>query len=410
MPFPGEAGSPRTYHLARSLAPRHKLTLLQVTGRTGPWNDTEKYQSVDSPFSGVAKVVVESNAGSTLGKVANAVCGNPWFVTRHERKSEYLSAVAAVRALCRDADAVWVDGLPLLQYAEGCGPPIVVDETDYMSRLMFVQASMAGSRTRRLVDSVRALLIRRYEKLHLRRADAVTLISSIEAQLMRSEIGVEAHLVMNGCDTSFFAPSAERVPLPGQPALVFVANFPYQPNRDAAEYIVRELSTGLVERFPEVRIYLVGPPPEGGFGQVPGCIEATGFVEDVRRYYAGADVFICPLRFGGGVKNKILEAAAMGCPIVASDISMEGIGFADGVHFLQAATPAGYVEAVAKMVADEGAYGHLLGRRARETVEHEYSWESEGNKFESVLVAAAARHRARQPPPSLTAVSGADHV
>ena len=389
MPLPGQAGSPRAYNLARALANRHTLTLLLVTSGAGAWGDPAAYRSGDSPFSRVERVIVESEAGSTMGKLINAAAGNPWFVTRHERRDEHRSAVSAVKELCPDVDAVWIDGLPLLQYAERCGQPFVVDEVDYMSRLMYTQASMGATRARRLVDRWRASLTRRYERSHLRQASAVTLISSLEAELMASDIGVRPHLIMNGCDTSFFSPVSEPPHVAGRPALVFVGNFPYGPNRDAAEFIVRDLGPALASRFPEVKIHLVGPPPPEGFGNPSAFVEIAGFAPDVRTYYAGADVFLCPLRFGGGVKNKMLEAGAMGCPIVASEISAEGIAFDDGVHFLKAATPTEYVEAVARLTADGGALGRALGRQARELVEREYGWESEARRLESLLAFSA---------------------
>jgi glycosyltransferase involved in cell wall biosynthesis len=390
MPFPGEAGSPRTYNLARRLAARNDITLLLLSSSSGGYEgDLGKYGADDSPFCSVSAVGVESGVGSTGARLANAMLGNPWFATHRLRKSEHLAALAAVRRQCAGVEVVWVDSLPMLQYAEDCGLPLVVDEIDYMSRLSFAEAGMRSSLLGRLLGRWRSSLIRRYERRHLRNADAVVLISGVEADMMRRNIGVNAQVVLNGCDTDFFAPSREASSLPGSPSLLFVGNFGYEPNYDAARYILDDLAASIVQAFPEAKIFLVGPQPDAGFAGVPDQVEVVGFVDDVRPYYAGADVLICPLRYGTGVKNKMLEAGAMECAIVASDIAAEGIEFEDRTHFLRASTTTEYVERIAEAFARDGAYGSSLGRNARQAVQRNYSWASEAAKLESILARAA---------------------
>jgi glycosyltransferase involved in cell wall biosynthesis len=390
MAFPGQAGSPRAYHLAQSLSARHTITLFRVVPNEHAAEETDKYESGESPFLKTVTAIVEADATPVHLKLKNAICGNPWFVTSLKRKQEHRVAVTTLRGLCAEVDVIWVDGLWMLQYAENCGVPLVVDEIDFLSRLMLTRARTCCSGPQRLLDYTRASLVRAYEKSHLRNADAVVLISGLEAELMSQKIGMRPQVVMNGCDTSFFVPPVDRIRLDGNPSLVFVGNFPYAPNHDAARYIIDDLTPRLLRTFPATRIYLVGPLPEEGFGRLPNGVEATGFVPDVRRYYAGADVFVCPLRFGAGVKNKVLEAAAMGCPIIASEVAVEGIQFVDGVHYLQATTAEEYLERISRVLAHKGQYGQLLGRNARDMVVNEYSWDSESRKLESLLVEAAA--------------------
>jgi glycosyltransferase involved in cell wall biosynthesis len=392
MPFPGEAGSPRTYNLARRLAARHDVALLLLSSGSGGYQgDIEKYGAGDSPFSTVMEATVKWGAGSAGARLVNALLGNPWFATHRLRKSEHQAALDAVRRQCANVDVVWADGLFMLQYAEDCGLPLVVDEIDYMSRLSFAEAAVRASLPGRLLGRWRSSLIRRYERKHLPNADSVVLISRVEADMMRRDIGVRAEVVLNGCDTDFFAPSKEAPPLPGSPSALFVGNFRYEPNYDAARYILDYLAAGIVGAFSEARIYLVGPPPEAGFAGVPDRVEVVGLVDDVRPYYAGADVLICPLRYGTGVKNKVLEAGAMECAIVASDIAVEGIEFEDRVHFLRASTTTEYVERIAEAFSRDGAYGSSLGRNARQAVQCNYSWASEAAKLDSILARAASR-------------------
>jgi glycosyltransferase involved in cell wall biosynthesis len=393
VPLPGEAGSPRTYHLAQKIAARNPITLLLISDQPEAEQEAKKYLFKDSPFSSATALPVRQSLASLSGKMLNAVSGNPWFITRVKRRPEFRVARRTARALSQNAQVVWVDGLSALQYIEGCAAPIVLDEVDYISRLSFARARDSAPVPRKALNYGRSFLARRYERRHLSRVDCVTLISELDAAAMFHDIGIQVSVVANGCDTDYYRPVAEAAELRGDPALVFVGNFGYPPNRDAAHYIMGEIAQAVTKAFPRARLYLVGPPPPDGFRDVPPCVEAVGFVKDVRDYYAGADVFLCPLRTGAGIKNKMLEAGAMGCAIVASDVSVEGIAFEDRVHFLRAATAADYAEKIAELVAGGGTYGRILGANARDAVERNYSWTREAEKMESLLISAAGGQR-----------------
>ncbi len=388
IPLPGEARSPRTYNLARGVAANHSISLLLVDDGREAGTAVERYLFPGSPFASVSRVTVRHLSASPRAKLLNMGAGNPWFATHIKRRGEHKHALREAEQLCKDADVIWVDGLFMLQYLEKCDLPIVVDVRDFMSRLDFALAGDIDSPLRRALARFSAMLVRRYERSHLSKVHAVILNSSVDAETMLDQTGVSATVVVNGCDTTVFSPSENAVSLPGSPSLLFVGNFTYPPNHDAAVHLIDEVLPAMIQVFPETIIYLVGPSPPDGFGSVPASVRVAGFVEDVRHYYEGVDVFVCPLRFGTGVKNKILEAATMGCPIIASGIAMEGLDLEDGVHYLRAETPAELVEATKQVLADGGKRGRWLGGNARNLAVSRYSWTSSANQLESVLVTA----------------------
>ena len=392
MPVPGEAGSPRTFQLARQLAARHAIDLVVVApGGAAESAQLARYEGPESPFRSVSIAPVERDARTAWQRLDNALRGDPWFVSRHRRPAEHAAAVRAVAAAARDVDVIWVDTLPMVQYAAGTGLPIVVDEVDYLSRLVGAEARLRPSRSGHLLDRWRASLIRRYERRTLRAAAAVVLISPVEATLLERDLRVPVDVVRNGCDTDHFAPSAGDRRLPGAPSLLFVGNLAYGPNHDAARFIINELAPAVTDRFPDARFHVVGPPADivapGG-----SHVEMAGFVDDIRQWYAGADIFLCPLRYGAGLKNKVLEAAAMGCAIVASDVAVEGTGLRDGEHYLQARTPQEYVERLSALLADSD-WRAALSAAARAAVVANFSWAQAGVDFEAILERAARQGR-----------------
>jgi len=109
--------------------------------------------------------------------------------------------------------------------------------------------------------------------------------------------------------------------------LTFIANFAYQPNVDAAVYFVRQVLPLVAASIPDVRLLLVGnaPPPEV-LALAGPAVTVTGRVPDVDPYLEEATAVVCPLRIGGGVKVKMLEALSSGKAIVSTSVGVQGLG------------------------------------------------------------------------------------
>jgi glycosyltransferase involved in cell wall biosynthesis len=111
------------------------------------------------------------------------------------------------------------------------------------------------------------------------------------------------------------------------PSILFVANFAYEPNVDAALYFSNVIFPLILKEVPNARLLLVGnaPPTKIRSLNANKQIEVTGFVNSLIPYYKAANVVICPLRIGGGIKVKILEALNAGKAIVSTSIGAQGL-------------------------------------------------------------------------------------
>jgi len=135
-------------------------------------------------------------------------------------------------------------------------------------------------------------------------------------------------VIPNGIDVEYF----QLQNVAREPArLLFTGNYEYAPNVDAALRLAYDVLPEVRKVIPFVRLWLVGnaPPPELQ-ALASDTITVTGRVPDVRPYLAQATAFVSPLRLGAGIKNKILEALAMGLPVVATPLSVDGIGVQHG--------------------------------------------------------------------------------
>ena len=132
-------------------------------------------------------------------------------------------------------------------------------------------------------------------------------------------------------------------------------------------------------RVPEVHLYIVGKQPHAR-----GCnawaqdrdITVTGYVPDILPYFGGADVYIVPLRVGGGTRLKVLEAMATGLAMVSTRLGAEGIDLVHGEHAMLADSPSDFAEATVRLLQDP-ALRRSLGARARAQAEAHYDWRAD---------------------------------
>ena len=115
----------------------------------------------------------------------------------------------------------------------------------------------------------------------------------------------------------------------------------------------------------------------------PG-VTVVGQVPDIRPSLSAAGIFVCPLRWGAGVKNKILAALAMGKPVVASRLSAEGLELRDGVDWLVADDAADLAEKVVRLIEDP-SYARQLAQSGKRAVTQRYSWSASARRLEKVL-------------------------
>jgi polysaccharide biosynthesis protein PslH len=190
------------------------------------------------------------------------------------------------------------------------------------------------------------------------------------------------------------------IPLDQRPrsALVFVGNFAYRPNLDAARRLVAEILPRVRERVPDACLALVGADPPPALRRLHGDgVEVTGTVPDVLPWLGRARAFVSPITMGAGMKNKVLEAMAAGTPVVATPVSCDGIDLVDCEHALLASTPEALAQAAVRVLTDERLAGELA-RSARQLVEERYRWPSVIERYEALYAELIAAGPGRSRP------------
>lgn len=232
----------------------------------------------------------------------------------------------------------------------------------------------------------------RYEYRALRRAeirafaqyDLCTIISGQDrdALPLDHERQMRVKIWRNGVDTDYFKP----MPPPTDRVfeIVFAGNMGYQPNEDAAEFLVQRLQPALAQQGTEVDILLAGTSPTYIVRRLASdTVTVTGWIRDMREAYASGLMLVAPMRLGTGMQNKLLEAMACGLPCIASEIAVRGLGdFEDcpvqavPLSFDNDRVPDLLTETVKRYLSDAGLRAEL-GRRGRAFVLKYYSWSAQ---------------------------------
>jgi sugar transferase (PEP-CTERM/EpsH1 system associated) len=237
----------------------------------------------------------------------------------------------------------------------------------------------------------------RYEATICRLADGVVAVSEADrAALQRLVPGLEVTVIPNGVDTEFYNdqfPMTNDQSKPGHwdldighCSLVFTGKMDFRPNVDAVLWFYREVLPQIRRKVPDTHFYIVGQSPHRRVLRLADhpAVTVTGYVDDVRSYIAGACVYVVPLRIGGGTRLKVLEAMAMGKPIVSTSLGCEGFqGLIPGRELSIADSPEDFAQRVIELLED-ASRRERLGQAARRFVEERYDWRLIVPKLEQV--------------------------
>ncbi len=200
------------------------------------------------------------------------------------------------------------------------------------------------------------------------------LCTPLEEEIFRREIpGCPTMVLRNGVDLEFFSP-AENEPEPGH--LVFTGVMDYLPNIDGCVWFTEEILPRIQEAVPGATFSIVGakPTPEvERLASRPG-VRVTGFVEETRDWLRRASVAVAPLRIARGIQNKVLEALAMGLPVVGTTSATQGVEGTPQSDYLVRDEVEGFAQAVIDLLKDPEK-AHALARSGRRLVEERYAWE-----------------------------------
>ena len=167
--------------------------------------------------------------------------------------------------------------------------------------------------------------------------------------------------------------------------IFFLGGYQHPPNVDAVQHFVKDIYPLIRQRIPGIRFYIIGSRvPESLHKLACEDIVITGYVPDLSEHLKGLRVAVNPLRYGAGIKGKIVTSMAYGLPCVGTSLAFEGMGLADEEDVLIGDTPEQFAEAVVRLYRDEKLWGKL-SQRGVEIVQANYSFPIAKQGFENLF-------------------------
>ena len=376
VPYPLEKGDKlRAFNQLKVLSKQHEIYLFAL-------NDTSLHKEAVSILSSfckevhifhLSKISIFKNTIRFLFAGKPLQCG--YFYNRKAQKT--------IDKLLADInpDHIYAQLIRTAEYVKDKPIKKTIDYQDLFSKGLF-RIMERSSVIKRIFVNIEYLRVKKYEKEIFDAFDNKTIITQEDKNLFDGIKKEELHVVPNGVNTSFFKPilSVDR-----SCDLIFTGNMSYTPNVNAAEYIAKDILPALLEKHPNIRILLCGATPSHRVLALENeNIKVTGWVEDIRPYYAKSYIFIAPMQLGTGLQNKLLEAMAMQIPCITSPLAAKPLGATHGKELFICDSVTEYIEAINILLQNTDTY-KTISENAYTFVHANFNWESTTNILENLI-------------------------
>ncbi len=318
--------------------------------------------------------------------VAQQLCEQRSFDVVHV---EHLRGIASMEPLAQSYPLVWdaVDCISLLsKHTMSAGPSLPVRAVARLEyrRTCRYEARMLQKLRHVVVTSERD----RQAMIDLQRAQTGTMQSSDE------ELGAGITVLPNGVDLDYFHP----MQLPRRRMnVVFSGKMSYHANIATALYLAQQIMPLIWQKQPEVTLTIAGSKPPKAVQELASDprIEVTGYVDDMRAYVGGAEVMLSPMVYSVGIQNKVLEAMALGTPVIVAAQAAEALQASPGRDLLVASSAQEFASSTLRLLED-AAMRATLADNGRAYVESKHDWRVACERLVAVYERAIAARNGKE--------------
>lgn len=384
VPYPPYRGDKlKIYNLAKRLSKSHELHLLTFAQTK---EDLQYKAELEKIFTQVHFVYLPKwqSALNCLQAIWDAKPLQVLYFNSAAMKRK-LSEVLTADAF----DAIHVQHLRLSPYLQNKkNLARILDMPDAFS--LYWERRMKAQRNLflKLFSSIEYKRVLQYEQV-TKDYNLSLVCSKEDEEYLLSKHGIEnISLLPNGVDLDLF--KAGNHDYTHNHTLLFTGNMDYAPNVDAVVYFSSDILPLIRQKHPDVKFVIAGQRPVAKVQALASdTIQVTGFVKDLAEVYNNASIVVAPLRFGAGTQNKVLEAMAMGVPVVCSNIGFKGLGITSGDGAIMQTEPAKFAETVIQLL-DSAAKRQMTGQKGEEIIKSSFGWDSIAKRLEGYLIQVAS--------------------
>ncbi len=259
--------------------------------------------------------------------------------------------------------------------------PKTLDYMDVLSKGMERRIKKSKAYLRPFVR-IEANRLKKYEHFIFNSFENKTIISEQDRDLIIHAKNKSIEIIRNGVDLTYFSPRKRETKFD----LVFTGNMSYPPNVDGVVFLVEEVLPELWKKSPSISLVVAGASPSAKVQKLAQKnVTVTGWVDDIREYYASSKVFIAPMQIGTGLQNKLLEAMAMQTPCITSTLANNALKATDRENIIIANSEAEYVTSILELLENH-TLATSIAKKGHDFVQHNYDWKSTTNQLEKLFL------------------------
>lgn len=372
LPLPLDSGGKiKSYHTLKALSSRHEVRLLSYVRTNEERKCMADLQSLCKSFEAVP--FKHSGLSNMANALSSLVLGKSFIIRRDFCRKMHDCFQRAVDEF--RPDVVHIDHLQMACFVEFDGPyKTVLDQHNVEATIIRRVSETSESVPVRLYAKLEWPKLQGFELEACRKSSLVLTVSEEDKQeFQRQEPSLlNIQSLPIGVDLDYFHIVERRI---GSHDILFLGTMYWPPNIDCVQYFHRDIFPLVQRRIPDCTFTISGQRPAQSVQAMVAdpAVKVTGYVDDTRDVAAQCGVFVVPLRSGSGVRVKILNAMAMGLPIVSTSIGAEGIEVVSGEHILIADTAESFADAVVAVLTNK-SLADRLSQNARKLACDKYSW------------------------------------
>jgi len=379
LPYPLHSGGQiRSYNLIKNLSQKYQITLFSFIRSAKELvhiAELEKYCTK-------VKVFKRRQAWDPRNILISALTPYPFLVAIYLSKSV---KNAIRRELASNYDLIHAETfyvMPNLPKPTNI-PTLLVEQTiEYMVYQRFVEDFKFFLLKPLLYFDV--LKIKLWEKYFWQKATRLAAMSQSDKQIMEKSVkDRKVDVVANGVDVEHFTES--RIAKAVNQTILFVGNFKWLPNKDAAKFLVTDIWPKIHQQLPRAKLWIVGRNPTSEILDLSNQknVTVSGEVDDIREAFQKSSVLLAPIRSGRGTKYKVLEAMASQVPVVTTKLGIEGIAAIDQSSVLIAETADGLADKTIQVLTDKNL-AEKLAANGKKLVYNQYNWQAISKELDQI--------------------------
>jgi len=380
IPYPPFRGDKlKIFNLAKQLSKNNSVTILTFLRRKNQTEDIKIFKGL-----GIKIITVKFSVFNSMLKVIGNLFSSLPFQAAYYSSGKMTSKLAELKE--NNYDVIYYHLVRTAQYYKpednNRSNLNILDFTDAMSLYLKRFTEIEKNPIKCIFLKSERNRMEKYEKI-AEKFHTLFICSEVDKNhLLQNGLNTKIQILQNGVDIENF--KFEEIDY-NRNKIIFTGNMPYYANYDAASFFTEKIFPEILKKKPDAKFYIVGQKPARKIRNYSSDnIIVTGYVDDIRREYLTSCVNVAPMRFGAGTLNKIIESIALGVPVVATSLAVQGLPKEINDCIFIADDEAGFAEKVVSIL-DNPDKAREKVKEGRSLIKNMLSWEKIVRDFEDYL-------------------------